>query len=626
MVAPARRAALGAGLVATLALGTAVVIKFAPEWLASKGELTPAQHAEDLGRVRTALLATLAGYIAILGAYYTARTFALNRRGQVTERFTRAIDQLGSQALDVRIGGLYALHRLSQESREDYVSIMEIFAAYVRDQAPAPGRVTGQTGIHLDGNADSPDTGRPVTDVQVVLNILTRPRDRGHPPLVIDLSLTKLSGAALNGAHLAGADLRGAQFAGADLAYANLRGVALEGADLLTARRVDLAYLTEATFDADTVWPADFDVLASGAVKTGVPRRLVLCCDSTWTRRDRTRVHAHRPTNVAKVASRISAADMDGNPQQMYFLAGVRNGPALRFVSRDIVDGYRFLVGNYHSGDHVYMFGFSRGAYVARSISGLVQVAGIVRPEHNDRVPEAYDLYRSRNATAGPRGIAARTFRSRYAHPEVDITFIGVWDTAGALGIPIGGWRAKRSLAFHDTDLSTHIRFAYQALALDEQRSGFRPALWRQHPNAPNQTLEQVWFPGSHHDVGGGYRDTSLSDITLLWMMERASRAGLVVNRDHFLSGDAAEDVASDPTTSLTPNPLGPIHDARKGVYRLHPPYHRPLDSLDGSWVSSTAIRRFESMPGYKPRNLERYLTRGGSVATDAGPGEGEAL
>lgn len=614
-LASARRAALVAGLVVTLVLGTAVVIKWAPEWLVSKGALSPAQRAEDVGRVRTALLATLAGFIAVLGAYYTARTFALNRQGQITERFTRAIDQLGSQALDVRIGGLYALHRLSQESREDYVSIMEILAAYVRDHAPATRRAAGQTpgrGRYRDAqgrrgprhddrlkrDADPLDARSPATDVQVALGILTRPRDRGHPPPVIDLSLTDLSGARLQGVHLAGANLRGAQFADANLEYANLQGVALEGADMSTARGVDRAYFAGATYDADTAWPAGFDARASGAVKTGVPRRLVLCCDGTWARPGRIRVGGHPPTNVAKVAHGIVAADADGNPQKKHYLAG--HSPGLRRVSQDIREGYRFLVDNYEPGDQIYLFGFSRGAYVARSIAGLVQVAGIVRREHSDRVPDAYVLYRSR--TAQPRGIAARSFRSQYAHPGDDITFIGVWDTVGALGIPRSLRRARWSSGFHDVTLGTHVRAAYQALALDEHRRDFAPTLWQQCPYAANQTLEQVWFPGGHRDVGGGYRDTSLSDITLFWMTERASQTGLV------FEWHPDEELADGRPFVASPNPLGPIHDERVGAHRLSPPYYRQLDRVDGGSVSPTVLTRLRAIQEYKPPNLERYL------------------
>jgi hypothetical protein len=134
------RVALLAPCAALFVLLIVVVIKWAPEWLASTHGLSPIDRAAEIGRVRTALLATLAGSIAIVGAYYTSRTFALNRQGQITERFTRAVDQLGNDQINVRLGGIYALERLARESRDDYEPILEILTAYVRERAPWPPR------------------------------------------------------------------------------------------------------------------------------------------------------------------------------------------------------------------------------------------------------------------------------------------------------------------------------------------------------------------------------------------------------------------------------------------------------------------------------------------------------
>ena len=110
------------------------------------------------------------------------------------------------------------------------------------------------------------------------------------------------------------------------------------------------------------------------------------------------------------------------------------------------------------------------------------------------------------------------------------IFFIGVWDTVGALGIPLGWarWIGKSKYDFHDTDLSERIRYAYHALAIDERRKSFTPALWTrpkgrgQQQGVTKQTLEQVWFAGAHSNVGGGYEDQGLSDIAFLWMIEKA--------------------------------------------------------------------------------------------------------
>ena len=168
-------------------------------------------------------------------------------------------------------------------------------------------------------------------------------------------------------------------------------------------------------------------------------------------------------------------------------------------LSRNVQDCYRFLVENYEPGDKLYFLGFSRGAYTARSTVGLVRNAGILRPEQRDRIKQAYALYRNPERDSAPGGIAAELFRRSYSHSEVYVDFVGVWDTVGALGIPIDGFRPpwlSRLWTFHDPTLSRYVRNAYHALAIDERRRPFRPTLWVQQDDAENQTLEQVWFTG----------------------------------------------------------------------------------------------------------------------------------
>ncbi len=167
-----------------------------------------------------------------------------------------------------------------------------------------------------------------------------------------------------------------------------------------------------------------------------------------------------------------------------------------------------------------FFFGFSRGAFTARSTAGLVRNAGVLRADQVGRVDEAYDLYRKR--LAHPRSAEAQRFRDAYA-VETGIRLIGVWDTVGALGIPLSGLRlvnvVNRRWQFHDTDLSTTVGSAFQAVAIDEKRKPFKPTIWKQQPDAPaSQQLEQVWYAGVHSDVGGGYPQRQLADITLWWM------------------------------------------------------------------------------------------------------------
>jgi hypothetical protein len=232
----------------------AVVIKWAPQWLASTNGLRSANDRDaEVGRVRTALFALLAGGIAVVGAIYTARTFALNRQGQITERFTRAVDQLGSEQINVRLGGIYALERLARESRDDHGPIVEILTAYVRERAPWPPRA-GASPNQIDqptaasGRDNAEGEGKSValsTDVQAVLTVLGRRTVAYDTGILLQLESTDLSQARLRGANLVGAHLEGANLKRAELVGANLVGANLVGANLVGAH-LEHAYLEHA--------------------------------------------------------------------------------------------------------------------------------------------------------------------------------------------------------------------------------------------------------------------------------------------------------------------------------------------------------------------------------------------
>ena len=258
-------------------------------------------------------------------------------------------------------------------------------------------------------------------------------------------------------------------------------------------------------------------------------KRLIVCCDGTWNRADQT-----SPTNVVKLKAAVAERDADGVVQRVHYEPGVGTRPRERFVggglgvglSQNVRSCYRFLVDSYEPGDELYFFGFSRGAFTARSTAGFVRNAGILRREERGRVDEAYALYRSRDDARKPSGAIAERFRADYSHPDTPIHFIGVWDTVGSLGIPIPLLPSfiTRRWTFHDTELSRSVRNAYHALAIDEQRGPFKPTLWTQHPEAHDQVLQQRWFAGVHCDVGGGYPETALSEIPLQWIAEQRAR------------------------------------------------------------------------------------------------------
>jgi uncharacterized protein (DUF2235 family) len=349
-------------------------------------------------------------------------------------------------------------------------------------------------------------------------------------------------------------------------------------------------------------------------------KHLIVCCDGTWNRPDQIAQGVAAPTNVAKIALALADADDDGNTQCLHYQAGVgtRRGERLLGgglgvgLSRNVQDCYRFIVGNYEPGDELYFFGFSRGAFTARSTVGLVRNSGILRREHAHRIKDAYGLYRNPRRDSEPGGIAAELFRRSYSHADVEIQFVGVWDTVGALGIPIDGFRPpllSRLWTFHDTKLSRSVRHAYHAVAIDERRKPFKPTLWERHEQAPaEQKLEQVWFAGVHCDVGGGYRDPALSEIALLWMADKARGCGLAFKPDRLAVTANADGERRRSGIEVCPDPCGEKHESRNRFYQLLAAYDRSLEGVAGGSVASSAKTRFEKDATYRPAGLEKWL------------------
>ena len=349
-------------------------------------------------------------------------------------------------------------------------------------------------------------------------------------------------------------------------------------------------------------------------------KRLVLCCDGTWNTPDQEVGGRSCPTNVTKLALAVAETGGDGKQQRVFYHQGVGTsrwerlrGGAVGFgLSRNVNDTYRFVVDNFEPGDELFFFGFSRGAFTARSTAGFVRNAGILRPEHADRINEAYELYRSRAKTTHPRTIESQLFRRSYSHPETRIRFIGVWDTVGALGIPLSGLRwanaFNRRWQFHDTELSTAVDAAFQALAIDEKRRPFEPTIWKQKEDAEHQRLEQVWFAGVHCDVGGGYTDAALADIALLWVADRARSCGLTLRPDAFPSAVPAG--ATKEVVVVGPDVMGELHESRTALYRLLRPFVRRIGEKDPvhEYAASTAVQRTIKDPHYAPSGLVAYL------------------
>jgi uncharacterized protein (DUF2235 family) len=239
----------------------------------------------------------------------------------------------------------------------------------------------------------------------------------------------------------------------------------------------------------------------------------------------------------------------------------------------------------YGQDDEIFIFGFSRGAYTARSLAGMIAICGLPTGDFDDDlVNAAFQAYRNPDQRAA--------FDATYALFNAQITMVGVWDTVGSLGIPALFGRIDPILyGFLDTSLHPDVLNAYQALAIDERRQEFPPTLWTPpSPPVAGQVLEQVWFSGVHCDVGGGYPETGLSDITLSWMMGNAENLGLQI-----------DDAVSAQYASLDAKyALDQIHNSWNLLWGF--PKSRTIPG--NSTLSNSVAIRCEYESSYRPENL----------------------
>ena len=360
-------------------------------------------------------------------------------------------------------------------------------------------------------------------------------------------------------------------------------------------------------------------------------KRLIICCDGTWNepdqKVDKDPADETEPTNVLKTVRGIAPVDSRNVPQVVYYDAGVGTlgfldkwiGGGLGVgVSQNIQQAYRFIANNYHPGDELFLFGFSRGAYTVRSLAGFIGAVGLLEKEHLRRVPEAYQFYRL-PACKRKDSVPDRRLKRLKRPPRtgIPIEFIGVWDTVGALGAPTPmlGRLTRRRVGFHNTHLGENVRHAYHALAVDERRRPFQPDLWTGNPRL-GQTIRQVWFAGVHSNVGGSYPDTGLSDIALKWMAWRAASHGLeftneftrfLVRRHKPVKEGKLENSFSCGYRALQALNVPP-YDREIGPQQ-HGDIRRPDLIVPGEHVHHSAVNAIGKP--YEPENLIRALADG---------------
>ncbi len=322
-------------------------------------------------------------------------------------------------------------------------------------------------------------------------------------------------------------------------------------------------------------------------------KRLVFCFDGTWNQ-----LAAAFPSNVVLIAESVRPRAKDGTPQIVYYNDGVgtvadaklRGGAMGVGLINHIREAYRFLIFNYEPGDEIFAFGFSRGAFSARSFVGFIRCAGIPQVNDAGRIDDAIRLYERGGAEAqSAHSEEARAFRLKYS-PDIvveddeddwrcaqvkdyvkgsaaklRIRYVGVWDTVGALGIPAfipGAKRLNRRYGYHSCDLTPGIDFARHAVAIDERRRVFAPTLWNNvdelnrdrgfKSDDIHAPYQQRWYPGIHGSVGGTGPVRQLSDDALGWIIAGARKAGLELNigktsRIYDIHPDYRASLNSDP-------------------------------------------------------------------------------
>ena len=345
-------------------------------------------------------------------------------------------------------------------------------------------------------------------------------------------------------------------------------------------------------------------------------KRIITCSDGTWNKPGKKDRGIEVKTNVVKMYECICAKGKNDIRQVKIYDEGVGTGYTWQDrllggatgsgIDKNIKDIYEFIMLNYEQGDEIYLFGFSRGAYTARSIAGFIRNCGILKKENIHLVDKAYQLYRDRNDYTNPDSDLMKSFKSNYCVEDITpIHFLGVWDTVGALGIPLP-WYKMANLnryKFHDVKLSSYVRHAYQALAIDEKRTLFSPTLWEksktvlEDENHPQQ-LEQRWFAGVHSNVGGGYADSYLSNICLQWLIEKAEAAGLCYNEPPLIKSNESD--------------KGELRNSYSPLYWFWLPKWRKislLDPLTNQTIDASVWERYKDRSKkYKPLNLKDYV------------------
>ncbi|KAF3912374.1 hypothetical protein AA313_de0208105 [Arthrobotrys entomopaga] len=334
-------------------------------------------------------------------------------------------------------------------------------------------------------------------------------------------------------------------------------------------------------------------------------KRLIIACDGTWQDSNNEDLRDGKikpPTNVTRICHAIKPLSSSDVPQIVYYQAGpgssnnpfdkVIGGAMGEGVAQNLRECFSFLSNNYAPGDELFFIGFSRGAFTARSVASMVASLGVltkkglesfavIMKDYQNRYVKGYKSpqpdfpFPNKPSAADPEYLD-ELYRLGMTIPNVRIKAIGVWDTVGSLGIPKIQWLQSIGLQshkmdemmFYDTSLHPRVEYAFQVLALDERRSAFTPTVWELPKGSPT-ILKQVWMAGQHSNIGGGWDDQNLANISLAWMISNLTP--FLDFSDEYIFSEFEKNYLYYREHKLKPRAwgFGKLYESMEGIYAL---------------------------------------------------------
>lgn len=358
-------------------------------------------------------------------------------------------------------------------------------------------------------------------------------------------------------------------------------------------------------------------------------KRIALFLDGTWN-------NVSANTNVWRLKSLCNST-----PEQLvYYSAGVgtQSGEHLSGgmfgigIDKEVTDAYEWLIEHYEPGAQLFIFGFSRGAFTARSLAGFISKCGLLQAGSPVSIKQMFERYRKgtaisilKLANAPESGLSQEDKLIKVYSQSIPIWFQGVWDTVGSLGVPIPFIPkvSHEDFAFLETDLRINDTHAYHALAIDEHREAFAPTLWvKSTPKqgecpAPRDLdhVEQRWFVGAHANVGGGYEDDLLAEVPLCWLMSKATLHGLEIRHSAVIDGNVNACAIHDSYAEMA---HGVYKVLTLGKQHYRPIGAEPVDTGDAvraiinETIDASVFERWRSDATYRPKNLLEWAGRRG--------------